>query len=1134
MARPLVIYQQKLSEKLLILQARGEGMLTRIYNIKKACGDQKSKPAFLSDKTLESSVKYIVRRFPNIDPKSLANVQPLRNEVLKSLSLYYYTFVDLLDYKDHVSELLTTIGACGLSFDITVNFELTKLYLEVVQNYIRLLILLSRVDDRKAVLGLFNAAHEMVHGAGDPAFPRLGQLIVEYESPLKKLSEEFVPHSRALTRALMSLAAIYPRRNLSADQWRSAQMLSLVANPNQLLNPASTETIPCEYLSLEVIERWIIFGFSVCHPILLTNQTANELWTLALSSGWVLPLFRDEVLYIHAYVQTFFESMKGYSKKVSEVKDCYNNAVQVSTKTHRERRKFLCSALRELSLLCSDQPGLLGPKALFIFMGLCFCKDEVIWLLHHHENPPVRQTKNKVQEDLVDRYLPELLFYMEEIRGLVRKYSQVIQRYYVQYLSGYDAIALDQAIQSATHTPEEDSVLLSSICHTIANVTVEQVEDPDHTFDFSALRLDWTRLQSYISASGPAAGGKGSASQFDLYKATGMSSLLNTIVFHSKMVDHLEETLTDTSDLSLFCFYARLFEDHFQMCLEFPAQNRFIIAFPLICGHFSSITNEFCPEEKVHIRERSLSVVNLFLDEMSKEAKNIITTICDEQCNLSDRLLPKHCASLIAQVVNKKKRDKRKLVYPQERPGFESYRKTREDLTTMDKLHMALTELCFSINYVASINVWEYAFSPREYLNQHLETRFSRALAGMVMFQPDTSEIAKPSELLTSVRAYMNVLQSVENCIHIDMTRIFNNVLLQQTQQTDSQGEPTIASNYTQWYSDILLRRVSAGHVCFSSTLKSFVSLTAEGAIPFNAEEFTDPSELRALTELIGPYGIRLLNETLMWHVGSQVQELKKLVLQNKDALVALRTNFDKPDVMKELAKRLVNVDSVLQRMTIVGVILSFRELLREALNAQLEERIPFLYSTIQDFHEHASLPEQSALVNEMASAAGFASKLDSLLIQCIQSIPKQDADDEYLISCLLMVFVAVSIPKLARSDSSQYKAQLEGHANNIHCLAVAVNQLFGVLFSLCGHDDIEDRLKEFLALASSSLLRLAHDQAKEDLRNRESIYILLDLIVQKSPFLSMDLLESCFPYTLLRNSYHIVHKQSGSSQPVQ
>jgi NCK-associated protein 1 len=68
-------------------------------------------------------------------------------------------------------------------------------------------------------------------------------------------------------------------------------------------------------------------------------------------------------------------------------------------------------------------------------------------LIHHHENPPTRQGKVKVQEDLVDRYLPELLFYMEDVRALVRKYSQVIQRYYVQYLSGYDAISLDQSIQ---------------------------------------------------------------------------------------------------------------------------------------------------------------------------------------------------------------------------------------------------------------------------------------------------------------------------------------------------------------------------------------------------------------------------------------------------------------------------------------------------------------------------------------------------------------------------------------------------------------------------------------------------------------------------------------------------------------
>jgi NCK-associated protein 1 len=47
----------------------------------------------------------------------------------------------------------------------------------------------------------------------------------------------------------------------------------------------------------------------------------------------------------------------------------------------------------------------------------------------------------------------------------------------------------------------------------------------------------------------------------------------------------------------LHSFYSKIFEDQFHMCLEFPAQNRFIVAFPLICGHFQSCTHELCPEE---------------------------------------------------------------------------------------------------------------------------------------------------------------------------------------------------------------------------------------------------------------------------------------------------------------------------------------------------------------------------------------------------------------------------------------------------------------------------------------------------------------------------------------------------------
>nr|NVI74160.1 HEM-protein [Cucujiformia]NVI74161.1 HEM-protein [Cucujiformia] len=412
-----------------------------------------------------------------------------------------------------------------------------------------------------------------------------------------------------------------------------------------------------------------------------------------------------------------------------------------------------------------------------------------------------------------------------------------------------------------------------------------------------------------------------------------------------------------------------------------------------------------CPEESHHIRERSLSVVNMFLDEMAKEAKNIITAICDAQCKMSDKLLPKNCAQLISAQLQKKKKDKnKKNIIEIERPGKESYRKTRENLTTMDKLHMALTELCYSINYFSNINVWEYTFAPREYLHQHLETRFSKALVGMVMYNPDTNEIAKPSELLVSVRAYMNVLQTVENYVHIDITRVFNNCLLQQTQPLDSHGDKTIAAIYTQWYSEILLRRVSGGNIIFSMNQRSFVSLTVEGSIPFNPEEYSDVNELRALAELIGPYGMKQMNETLMWHIASQVIELKKLAETNKEVLLALRTNFDKPEVMKEQFKKLTHVENVLQRMTIVGVILSFRNLAQSCLTDVLEQRIPFLLSSILDFRHHLPTGDPMKVVSEMTSAAGLSCKVDPTLVNAIMAQKSEnDGTEDHLLVCLLM-----------------------------------------------------------------------------------------------------------------------------------
>lgn len=120
------------------------------------------------------------------------------------------------------------------------------------------MILLSRVEDRKIVLGLYNIAYEMTHGHGDTNFPRLGEMIIEYEQPIKKLADEFVPHSNLLHQALVSFSDIFPLRNDTASNWRTNHLFSLISHPEKMLNPSINHSAQCSYLSIDAMERYII------------------------------------------------------------------------------------------------------------------------------------------------------------------------------------------------------------------------------------------------------------------------------------------------------------------------------------------------------------------------------------------------------------------------------------------------------------------------------------------------------------------------------------------------------------------------------------------------------------------------------------------------------------------------------------------------------------------------------------------------------------------------------------------------------------------------------------------------------------------------------------------------------------
>ena len=196
---------------------------------------------------------------------------------------------------------------------------------------------------------------------------------------------------------------------------------------------------------------------------------------------------------------------------------------------------------------------------------------------------------------------------------------------------------------------EEDKLLLDEgIVKAISdNLSVDQVDDPDHQFDFLGLRMDWARLQAYISSISGIRMAK-----MDEFKNSNSAAILNTIVFHTNLVDNMESLLADTSDMSLFYFYPTFLEKSFMASLRMTDsttkenrknhdQMRFSIVYPLICTHFAQIINEeYCPEEAIQIRQKGLQLINCFLDEMSKEAKSCIAHMCNEQAQLAQKLLP--------------------------------------------------------------------------------------------------------------------------------------------------------------------------------------------------------------------------------------------------------------------------------------------------------------------------------------------------------------------------------------------------------------------------------------------------------------------------------------------------------------
>lgn len=157
------------------------------------------------------------------------------------------------------------------------------------------------------------------------------------------------------------------------------------------------------------------------------------------------------------------------------IEDRYCHLLKIHERVLMLDVQFLRTALKELFLLLRDQPGLLGPKILFVWMALSMARDEVLWLLRHIDAWPLVNTHKKSREALnsvvIDKHLPELLFYVNELRLLVQRHQQIISAYHIEYVASYDAPLLEEMLQNMDlrQLNENDQLLITSFLQSISN-----------------------------------------------------------------------------------------------------------------------------------------------------------------------------------------------------------------------------------------------------------------------------------------------------------------------------------------------------------------------------------------------------------------------------------------------------------------------------------------------------------------------------------------------------------------------------------------------------------------------------------------------------------------------------------------
>jgi len=1118
----------------------GSGLLKRLLQFKTTMKDPKLRPNTF-EKQLEKVVSKLTAKFPDVVPtEKISGFDMLTSnakQVLGELSSSYFALVDSYDWVKKVKAQLAAMADKLAVLSLKETPSTMSLFLTLVQQFGQVCIFIGQLPshEKRVTLIVYSRMHYYQTKSEEPLFKETAQWIAGMDDPFPFIAESLAPCSKHIAQCLRDLSLTIADIS-DSNKLRQDSVLNVLGKANEI-QVITDDLLRFELTNAERVRIWTFYAAVACPNVLREDDTifASTLGVL-INENMVAHIEGSEAWTLHDTLERLWDSAKTKDKRVSKntskekraIREGLHRSVTTGWDAHTQRRIFLSQELHDLVAIAKDTPAIIPFKLNLMIAALAMAREEIFWYFRHLTYGPTLYPK---KENWKDPRITELMYYQRTLEDTIFMQSENISRFFAQLLVVADAKAAAEAARELSAVAGDAPAIANEMAGILAGFGGDPEAVFDNDFELCEKVHELYDALDYAMTCLPDASNYGSA-----------LVTMHAIARHAEYIYALDTVLDRNSSLLNLWYYDNVVRDAYNRHLS---GERLMVGAPhcaiylLLLMDFPRTTNEYWPEEREYIGQKCVEEAESFCKALASRVQDHMKTILSFSQTHVNQLSAMHALSIYQTSLESFKPPKD--FQPPTKPGTESQFENRSKLRDLRFALRDMSQIVHSLSQLDEVVVFDTRFVPLEYIREVIQNVFRNWLHHMMRPNKQGS-LRRPSDILRRFEVVLHALASVEHFATLGLEAAWREVLLSEfflpnfshfgsseaTPLNEVDMNETTVCGLLSWYDNFISKTVpnSGGNIIYSPIRRTFVTrpdAPPQLALPM-AESMMSVTELRALVSIMGPYGVKVFDASLLRRVATLTASMKEQLTVNAAILEEISQSYSVESRFIDAAKKLKEMDRFVTNAVQIGVLLTFRSMLKEALHDVSQDTTPYIASAIEttfncyprNVHPEAGLLALDLFASDYGVDVGVADQS----LKAVLKTAMADGDQKTW-RLLPVMFGVMFLSPIWRE--SHFIPSLDAYQNNLHLLCRVINDYILGFASLIIYPPDDKQvipfLTQFVEIASMTLLRQTRIPVKGDKKpDWPAITIFIDQFVASCPLISHDVLEQSIPYALIRS----------------